>query len=408
MRCKFNKRELKIILILLPLAFLLILGALQYFKKAKFEDFGKQIIFCNNVNKNFRFSCYLNAISKYYGNNLPSLVADIKTRKDIKFEDSFDIQQGVSYAVFGTNCHTFYHAVGDFIQTHSQTPLAEKISMCSSACTSGCVMGLYKRTALEGQFNEELLKSYYNLCPSDSKHQCAHEIGHNLHDKYTYSILKPIDEISSKQYQLNYARNYNYTTLKDPNLNAPFDDCKKLVPESELAYCYTGIGHNLFLFSEFSPNGYRSGFQECEAVDPSHKNDCYDFLIYRVGINHVAPMFLSDKAGQGSQICDEVVTLSKNPDLKHHCYLGVGGGIGLFIDSEYADLELNDNNFTQTQKQVSAELDLCGKVESDFQDDCYRGLLGTPVKNLYKKLNLKNYIIEELLPKINNGFQVVG
>src|SRR5581483_11806656 len=209
------------------------------------------------------------------------------------------------------------HAVGDFIATTKpSSPLPELVKYCPSTCTSGCIMGLYKRVALQNKYAESTMKEFSKDCPSDSTAQCSHEIGHNLHDKYTYAILKLVDGISKDKYYLTQPENYQYVTTTDPNLDAPFDDCKKLVSEDQLPYCFTGIGHNMFLFAEFSKDGYQSSFDECAGLDPSHQSDCYAFLIYRIGINDAATKFLSGKAEAGNALCDSAVAMSKRPDLK--------------------------------------------------------------------------------------------
>lgn len=406
---RYRKKPIHIIILLsfillLSFIFLLNNNILLQRKNILIEEVGK----CNTSSKELRFSCYRNALEKHFQKSrFQGIKAYVKSleNKNLSFHADDN-----SYAVFGTNCHTFYHAVGDLIasKTDSKEDLNQTVSYCSNQCTSGCIMGLYKRLALDNDFNDNLLKNYYGVCPKGSEHQCTHEIGHILHDKYVTSILKPIDEISVKNYGLNPKRDYKYTKFDKPNLNKPFEDCVNLVPEDELAFCYTGIGHNLFLFADFLPSGYKSVFQDCDKTDSSHKEDCYAFLIYRIGINDAAVQFMAGKEEEGNKICNDVVKLSGRQDLKQHCYLGVGGGIGLFLDSEFANTKITTDNIGDIQKTVLEHISMCDKTDEQFKKECYRGLLGTKVKKLYQDLNLYIQILEELLPKSDDGFQVVG
>lgn len=365
--------------------------------------FAPEIKKCNLLETKVRFSCYRSVLEQYYHGDAAHIKDWVKTENP-SFESA-----DTSYAIFGTNCHTFYHAVGDFIaEKGKDSDIGTLINYCPNTCTSACMMGLYKRTALIHDFAIDVLERYYSLCPKGSEHSCAHEIGHNLHDKYVTPILKVLDEMTHTRFSWNPAMDYNYNIAKEANLVAPFEDCKKLVPESELAYCYSGIGHNLFLFSEFSKGGYKTFFDECEKSAGTHRNDCYDFLIYRIGINDAGVKFLTKNFEEGKRICDEVSVAAGRQETKHHCYLGIGGGIGLFLDSEYANHEITTANIEVMQKNVLKHIKLCEGSEKDFALDCYRGILGTGTKKLYKDLNLYDAIIENILPQIKNNFQVVG
>ncbi|HEV8601625.1 MAG TPA: hypothetical protein VGQ87_03460 [Patescibacteria group bacterium] len=364
--------------------------------------FVKEVDTCDAVAKELRFSCFRSSLEKNYGHSFNTLIKQIKADNQLSFKSDDS-----SYAVFGTNCHTFYHAVGDFIAIHSTADLPTQISDCPLACTSGCIMGLYKRIGLREGYGTELLKTFVADCPKDSIHQCTHEIGHALHDKYVEPILKTLDTASEKNYGIKYA-SYNYAPSATPNLDQPFEDCKAIVPETELSYCYTGIGHNLYLYSEFNPNGFDAMFKECDKTEAKHVDDCYDFLVYRIGINDAATKFLASDFGSGIKVCDQITTQYGKPQLKHHCYLGMGGGIGLFIDSEYSGMKIDTNNLAQVQKAVLGYIALCDHSEEGYKEDCYKGLLGTKVKKLYKSLNLNNLIIEEILPNIKSDFEVVG
>ena len=340
-----------------------------------------------------------------------------------KVENDADLTfkgKDTSYAIFGTNCHTFYHAVGDLIATESTEPdIQSALNNCSLSCTNGCMMGLYKRTALENSFPTDLLKEFYEVCRDEEKHQCAHEIGHLLHDKYTTSILQTLDNLTKEQYGFSYPKEYNYTLFEKGNLNAPFEECRKILPKDERSYCYTGVGHNLFLFSEFSPDGYKTQLQECMNIKEGNQEDCFGFLLFRIGINSVAPKFLSSQFVEGNEVCENAVDIIERGDLIYHCYKGVGGGIGLFMESEYPEyfideeLPIFSEQFTvddikNIKKSLLAFAKLCEASPSEtLQNECFQGLLGTRFKTLYLLFGVKHKQIEKLLPNLSN-FEVSG
>lgn len=378
-------------------------------KNNRTATFSQTIIDCNSVSTQLRFSCYRNAIDEYFKSDLKALLTSIKNHKELNFSQSQGSKKDIDYAIFGTNCHSFYHAVGDFITTSTPNEdIKTAVNYCPTSCTSGCIMGLYKRKALEGKFDSNLLTNLFKYCPSTSMHQCTHEIGHLLHDKYTISILNTLDEITLKEYNLAPAANYSYVTYEKGDLNAPFTECRKILPESEWPYCFTGIGHNLFLFAEFNPRGTASIVDECQKADVKNRSDCLGFAIYRIGINGAATKFLSKKYDEGNTTCQKAITVAKRPDLAYHCYLGIGGGIGLFIESEYVSFNVTDENVGTIRKQVLDWVDLCKYTKSDFVDQCYKGLLGTPLKKIYKTLNLEHEVIERILPTVESDFEVVG
>jgi len=296
-------------------------------------QFSKDVEQCNFVERQLRFSCYRSVIEKYYEGDLKEFMEKTENNADLTFKG-----KDTSYAIFGTNCHTFYHALGDLIATNYTEPdVQSALKHCSLSCTNGCMMGLYKRTALGNGFPTDLLKEFYRACREEARHQCAHEIGHLLHDKYTESILKILDDLSYERYGFSYFEVYNYVLFENPDLDAPFQECRQILPRDELSYCYTGVGHNLFLFSEFSPDGYKAQLQECINIEEGNREDCFGFLLFRIGINSVAPKFLSSQFVDGNEICEDAISIIGRDDLMYHCYKGVGGGIGLFIESEYPE-----------------------------------------------------------------------
>lgn len=376
----------------------------QVHPKTSKGDLPQDIHKCNAEPKEMRFSCYRSALDRHFTGDLEGFLKEVENNASISFEST-----DKSYAIFGTNCHTFYHAVGDFIATKSKTSsISQNLQLCPTMCTSGCIMGLYKREALASQFSEEVLKDFFQSCRQLEKKSCAHEIGHVLHDKYFYSILKILDGLSVQNYQLKLSQNYKYQTFEQLDLNAPFDECRKLVDEKYLPYCYTGVGHNLFLFSEFASDGYKAQFAECDNLKGANQEKCFAFLIYRIGINDVATKFLAGKFEEGLKTCDDAISSAGKPNLKFHCYVGLGGGLGLFIESEFLYSELSQDKIQELREQLSGIYELCEKAPKEFINDCYKGLLGTRFKDLYKSLNLHNPTIEKILPTIESDFEVVG
>ncbi len=409
-KSKHQKRiRLKLVIFLtVSLGITVFLSLFLIIKKQK-GDFTSYILKCHAIDPKLRFSCYRSGIEKYYNSNLKDLT---KKLADSQFSTKLLKNKGnseVSYAIFGTNCHTFYHALGDFIAENATEPdVASKLNYCPSECTSGCTMGLYKRLALKNNFSSSLLKEFYDVCREGENHQCAHEIGHLLQDKYFYSVLKTLDETSYNEFGFKTGLKYNYISFSKTDFNAPFEECKKILPENELPYCFTGIGHNLFLFSAFSKDGYKSMFEECNSVKAENKDNCLAFLIYRIGINEAGPRFLSKKFAEGRKVCDEAVNLIKRPDLKHHCYLGVGGGIGLFVDTEYLSAPIPENLIEKIRGELREYAKMCEKSEEKYIDKCLAGILGTRFKLIYKLLRLDYDRIERLLPEIDDNFEVVG
>ena len=399
-------RNIQKFLPFLPIAALSILiFAFFYFHGFGYREeneFASKIRECNATGTEYRFSCYRSALEKHYRGSLANLTGWIKSNQHLSFQG-----QDTSYAIFGTNCHTFYHAVGDFMAVKgSGEDIASLVNDCSMACTGGCMMGLYKRAALIESYPSELLRSFYEVCPEGSGHQCAHEIGHILHDKYTNSILQPIDDLSRDRYTLGPNR-YRYATFEEPNLTAPFEECETVVPE-DVANCFTGVGHNMFVFAEFAVDGYKSSFAECDQLADANRDTCYDFLIYRVGINDAATKFLSGAFEEGRSVCDEVANSAERSDAKRHCYRGIGGGLGLFLDSEYVNLQITSENLASLQRNILGRIHLCEESEEEWKQECYKGLLGTRLKKLYVDLNLYNDVIEKILPTITSDFEVVG
>ena len=393
-------------------------GGIVIYKKNRIKLLVAEVATCNSTSKELKFSCYRKTIEKYYRGDLKGFYKEvIKDERALNFKGKED----ASYAIFGTNCHSFYHAAGDFIATNIEpkSTIESAVNYCTTACTSGCVMGLYKRVALDRGYSEDLLRQLYAACPSESNHQCAHEIGHILHDKYTYSTLKVIDKISTDNYGLKPAKNYSYTTYPNEkkSLELPFEVCNKLLPDGERSYCYTGIGHNLFMFSEFAPGGFKTQYKECSAL-VENKENCYSFLVYRIGINDAAVKFIQKNIELGNHVCQTAVddvlredpTMSREELLKH-CYRGVGGGIGLYVDSEFTNTYIDRLDKTTVGDRLKPYGLLCESVDIAYIRACYEGLLGTRYKKLYMKFKMNIDWIDKILPELEkdkSNFEVVG
>lgn len=411
-----GKLKRYIIISALPLLVAFILLVTYYFVSDGMQGkFAQEIASCSLIEKQLRFSCYRNIIEEYYQGDLEKFLENIENDAVLTFKG-----KDTSYAIFGTNCHTFYHAVGDLIATEStELDIQSALNDCPLSCTNGCMMGLYKRIALENDFSTDILKEFYEVCRPEERHQCAHEIGHLLHDKYTTSILQTLDTLSYEQYDFRYPQEYNYTLFENTNLNAPFEECRNIMPEDELSYCYTGVGHNLFLFSEFSPEGYKTQLQECMSIGEDNQENCFNFLLFRIGINSGASRFLSSQFIEGNEVCKDAIAIIERDDLANHCYKGIGGGIGLFIESEYpeyfieGDLPIFSEEFTvddikSIKKSLLDFAVLCEASPGEvLQSECFQGLLGTRFKILYLLFGVKYEQIEKLLPDLDN-FEVSG
>lgn len=408
---KFRSMRLILPLPVIAIAIFIFILVFQTFQKSE-DRFSKDISKCNIVTTQLRFSCYRSVIETYYKEDLQGFLKKLKNNGNLSVKEAFARNRDVSYAIFGTNCHTFYHAVGDFVATYSNDNLQTMLEAGPSTCTNGYTMGIYKRFALKNRFDSAVLKEFFEVCKKGAENQCAHEIGHLLHDKYSYSVLKTLDDISLKNYHLTYPQSFEYTTFKEisslTSLDKPFEECRELVPEAKVAQCFTGVGHNLFLFSEFSQDGYKTIFEECGKINTQNKENCFAFLIYRIGINEAATRFLSNKFEKGNKICDEVIILAGSEDLKKHCYIGIGGGIGLFVDSEYSTSEIKEENVAGAKEEFLNYAKLCEKSKKEFIEQCFAGLFGTRYSKLYDLLKIYYEPIERLRPSWNSDFEVVG
>lgn len=392
--------------LLAPVAVVLI--GLVVFATGRLSFIGR-IASCNTAPKEERFSCYRASIEKTFGKDAPTFAAYLKANGETLHATLSQTTGAADYAIFGTNCHTFYHAAGDYVATYASGDLKALLDMGPTDCTNGYTMGVYKRVALRDNFATDTLKAFVVDCKEGAMNQCSHEVGHTLHDKASYSILKILDDISKKKYGITYPEQYQYVTLSQPNLDASFNLCQSLFTgDNERAQCYTGIGHNLFLFSEFDPKGYETVFNECKEVEQKNLDNCYGFLLYRIGINDAAPYFIRNQTAEGNAVCNDAANLIGRPDLAHHCYLGLGGGIGLYIDSEFSLNNIKDSELESTKNQLLALARMCESADGNFADTCIAGLLGTKFAAYYAKLGIFDEHIERVRSSIDSPFEVVG
>jgi hypothetical protein len=371
-------------------------------------SFEAEVKKCNSFAKNLVFSCYRSSMEKYFAGDPSKITPYLRDDKRLTF-DHVAKDGNISYAVFGTNCHTFYHAAGDFVASHSDVKnLKSLIDDAPLKCTNGYTMGLYKRFAIANNFDMDLLSRFWTECKKGVEVQCAHEIGHLLQDKNFYPLLKLVDDISTKEFGIVYPQKYNYDYAKEVNFDAPFEECEELIPDNnKVAQCYTGIGHNQFIFSEFA-GSYKEQFDNCKTASDENVDYCLSFLIFRIGINHAATQFLSNKFDEGIKVCESSLEEAGRPDLAEHCYVGIGGGIGLFIDSEYAIEKVTDENAEAISKQLLDFAKLCRNAPEDYVDKCLAGLMGTKFAKFYSVLKLNDERIEKIRSTLDSDFEVVG
>ena len=398
-------RKIKIILTVSVTT--VVLSAVFLARKEAVEVFPEAISRCNEEDRKIRFSCYRSVIEKNFKGDVYSYLEEIKNRNDL----DFSIKSGSdTYAIFGTNCHTFYHALGDFAASRGEPgDLKKLLEYNPSKCTGGYSMGLFKRFATRGGFDSILLKEMLGSCPKSEEVQCAHEIGHLLHDKYTTPILLKLDDVAFLSYGLKKTESRIYDPAEGEDMRSAFRECDELIEDEKLrAQCRTGIGHNLFLFSEFSEGGLAGEIDACKKLkDKNTENECLSFLIYRVGINEAAAKFVNNDFAAGKSVCENIAAESGRPDLQSHCYVGLGGGIGLLVDSEYALTEINDSNLAVIKAKLNSLMNLCDLSPGEFRDNCYAGLFGTRFAKFYDLLKLYNERVEKLRP-VWTIFEVVG
>lgn len=405
MEAIFGKRKRNILTFIGTVIFLVGIAGIFILRERAAAALPKAVNLCNKEDSRLRFSCYRSAVEKNFRGNLGDYLLSIKSRKDL----DFSVEEGsAAYAIFGTNCHTFYHALGDFAASHGND-LEELVKYNPAKCTGGYTMGLYKRLALKSDFDSTIMRKMMDICPVNESVQCAHEVGHLLHDKYAVPILTKLDDLTLKSYGIKGPDEAERFSAAGADIKKAFEECDELIEDENLkAQCRTGIGHNLFLFSEFSPRGVAGEMDECRLItDKKTRGECMAFLVYRVGINEAAVKFMEKNFAAGIETCRNIVKISGESDLEKHCYIGLGGGIGLFADSEYALTEINDGNIAGIKAKLNEMMNLCESVPVGFKDNCYAGLFGTRFAKFYDLLKLYNERVEKLRP-VWTIFEVVG
>lgn len=388
----------------------LILLIVGLYSSGAFNDFlfVKAMKRCNIVSEEERFSCFRAGLENYPMSNLEEHIAHVELLVP-KFTTN---SEDTSYAIFGTNCHTFYHALGDFVAMHAEgRSVEELIKIGTMRCTAGYAMGFFKRLAYEHDYHDQYISNILEACPSPAWNSCVHEVGHVLHDKYTQPILALLDPITEKQYGVQVVPPATDRSSYALDLTRPFEDCRALVPEDDWPYCYTGIGHNMFLFGAFNPKGYLAELDRCVGVsDVENQEECNEFLIYRIGVNYAAPLFLSSSFDEGKTICQNAVARASTPNEQEYfeqCYLGVGGGIGLYIDSELLSIDPASGDIPRLKEDLARYARLCNRMPEGYQDNCTLGLLGTNYLKAYLKYRMFDPTIERLIPYAGN-YEIVG
>jgi hypothetical protein len=347
---------------------------------------------CNEVSDKLRFSCYRKVIANYYSGNLGGY---IKSLDDIS--NGLFTNNDTSYAIFGTNCHTFYHALGDFMAAQP----SGDVKLCPDTCTGGCVMGFLKRKAYGFNYDSKKTSELFDSCADSQKAICAHEIGHIFNDKFQIPVLERINDLTRASGMfVGDSDSTSYEKIGEEE--KAFDGCRSVVPAEHLASCYEGVGHNIFLFMEFSLAGYDNVVKKCVNLTSSDKDVCYSLLAYRVGINEVASEFLRNKFEEGNTECSNVLDSIGEKKYLENCYQGLGRGIGLFLQSQYPGQESRTKSETLilTAKLVRYS-DLCRHAKPGYDTFCYEGLVGTKFLDYYSSLNLKIDAIEATLSPRN-------
>jgi len=345
-----------------------------------------QIISCNGASKELRFSCYRSVLERHFSGDLSDFAGRADSLADRLFTEDDD-----AYAVFGTNCHTYYHALGDLIAEHTSEDDVHSIRICPYSCTGGCLMGFLKRKAFQASYDSDFLQTMYQACPDEGKSVCAHEMGHLLQDKYFGTVLQVVDQLTREKYGYTSMNSYSSQPTEPPDVNRPFEECARLVPQDLLGSCYEGVGHNMFLFMEFSPEGYTKAMHACDGVLGDRRDVCLGFLLHRIGINEAASLFIQNDFDGGNRVCHTAVEIVGRFDLAYQCYQGVGRGIGLFLLSEYPNIEhLSEGRFAEMQTLLKSKAQLCDDADPDYVKYCYDGFLHTDILNYFHKLGISD------------------
>lgn len=330
---------------------------------------------CRGLGRAELFSCYRSVLGRHFDGDLLIYLQDIQSA-ELTFKD--DATKGEPYGIFGTACHTFYHALGDFVA--SETPhlgVKEQLELGSSTCSAGYAMGLMKRRAYLSGYATTTLRSdlteFFRWCYPESKEWCAHEVGHILYDAAEEPILRVVDQISSDRYD---TPTQEYPGVVS-NLRTPFEECRTILPKEWWGECYIGIGHNAFLFEEFVPDGYRQGTSICTNIaKQSDMTACISSVLYRIGIHYGTPDFLSGRFAEALAVCSRA---SGNSDVAQSdlspCFVGIGRGIGTYILSTVLTSRSVVREAPVSQKEPHELFKLCLSAPPELRGACYDGMV---------------------------------
>lgn len=355
-----------------------------------------------------RFSCFRAALER----RAPAGDV-IRFVEDVRDSSSRRGTFASEYAVFGTNCHTFYHALGDFVAAHApDLPLSDQLALGGGACSGGYAMGLYKRIAYAGAFEDGLLSQLYRSCEKDERGagDCAHEIGHALHDKHTRPALMAVDRLTAQFLDRpSEAARDNAESVTAPREKAnPFEDCRRLLPPRAWRACYTGVGHNIFLFVELDPRGVtlQDELRACAAIgNVADRDACAYSTMHLVGTNRAAPLFIAGRNAEGTAACADTASLdpARERERLTRCYFGAGVGIGLYAESEYPQEALVRSGAPILIDKLARYTDACETTPAPFIGECFAGLLGTGFSNLYERSGRQHPLVERARAAQNRG-----
>lgn len=397
------------LLLLTVLVFLFLAAALAVLlQERRREALHADVLSCETAAARERFSCFRAALERHAGSGS---VADYVARaKKIGSRPGVFISD---YAVFGTNCHTFYHALGDFVAAHAPNlPLAVQLSLGSDACSSGYAMGLYKRRTYERAFADDAISEIYHSCNARVADlgECAHEVGHALADKHVGPVLAVLDRLTAA-----FIGSSSLPSVRQPevsgtpgNIGSAFADCRRFLPSSGWKACYSGVAHNLFAFAEFDPSGavLKKELRACgEISDLKSRAACAASTMHIIGTSVAAPLIIGGSVKEGKAVCGEAAALDalKREERLRDCYFGVGVGAGLYAESEYPPAAAPQGYAPISAQELSRYTGVCETVPRESAETCFRGLVGTGFAALYQGAGASSAPVERALASYSTG-----
>ncbi|MEM3086398.1 MAG: hypothetical protein QXT68_04575 [Halobacteria archaeon] len=348
---------------------------------ASAPDFQERILFCGREPSPARMPCFKWAIADMWarGMNLTGIAAyDRYTREP-------HVSPGDVGSPFGNNCHTFYHAVGEFIAENLAQEPERAMALAPPTCTGGAYMAILHRLHLVHGYDPEMLRRAYRACP-DVPAICAHVVGHALFDKHVSSILEDLDRITASRYGKS-PRPYRYAG--DTNHSAAFAECREVVEPGNAEQCYTGIAHSFFLATKHRSVDYRDILQECEKT-PDFLKECRSNFALRFGFGEVAPILIENNSTGAVAECALL-----GPDLQADCHRGAGGGLGLWLEAQIVGIEGDRMTPEDASGFIRRHVNLCRSMVPEYVPACIRGMVGTPAfKGLYLRSGLVDPDVE--------------